>query len=132
MIQKTTPPEPFGYFRAEPFGWTDCAEEDEGAVPLYDQSAVDSLERERDDLAMIIASDTGTESAVSELQGQRDGLISALREARQRVEIDRAALFQCHLNFSTNTVTDELGLAGLAEYDAAIEAIDAAIDGVQE
>ena len=28
-------PEPFGYFKAEPFGWTDCAETDEGAVALY-------------------------------------------------------------------------------------------------
>ena len=27
---------PFGYFRAEPFGWTDCAESDEGAKPLYE------------------------------------------------------------------------------------------------
>ena len=29
--------EPFGYFRAEPFGWTDCAEADEGAVALYER-----------------------------------------------------------------------------------------------
>jgi hypothetical protein len=28
--------EPFGYFRPEPFGWTDCAETDEGAIPLYE------------------------------------------------------------------------------------------------
>ena len=28
---------PFGYFRAEPFGWTDCAPTDEGAIPLYDK-----------------------------------------------------------------------------------------------
>ena len=28
--------EPFGYFRAEPFGWTDCAETDDGAVALYE------------------------------------------------------------------------------------------------
>ena len=28
-------PEPFGYFRAEPFGWTDCSETDEGAIALY-------------------------------------------------------------------------------------------------
>ena len=27
--------EPFGYFRVEPFGWTDCAETDEGAIALY-------------------------------------------------------------------------------------------------
>lgn len=30
---------PFGYFRAEPFGWTDCAETDEGAIALYDRPA---------------------------------------------------------------------------------------------
>ena len=28
--------EPFGYFKAEPFGWTDCAATDEGAVALYE------------------------------------------------------------------------------------------------
>ena len=28
---------PFGYFKPEPFGWTDCAETDEGAIPLYDK-----------------------------------------------------------------------------------------------
>lgn len=27
--------EPFGYFRPEPFGWTDCAPDDEGSIPLY-------------------------------------------------------------------------------------------------
>jgi hypothetical protein len=27
--------EPFGYFKPEPFGWTDCAETDEGAIALY-------------------------------------------------------------------------------------------------
>jgi hypothetical protein len=32
--------EPFGYFKAEPFGWTDCAETDEGAVALYEHPAV--------------------------------------------------------------------------------------------
>ena len=29
--------EPFGYFKPEPFGWTDCAETDEGAIALYDR-----------------------------------------------------------------------------------------------
>ena len=28
--------EPFGYFKAEPFGWTDCSETDEGAKALYE------------------------------------------------------------------------------------------------
>jgi hypothetical protein len=31
--------EPFGYFKAEPFGWIDCAERDEGAVALYEHPA---------------------------------------------------------------------------------------------
>lgn len=42
--------EPFGYFRAEPFGWTDCAETDEGAVALYDQETVNSLQWRCDEL----------------------------------------------------------------------------------
>ena len=33
---KMVTPEPFGYFKAEPFGWTDCAETDEGATALYE------------------------------------------------------------------------------------------------
>lgn len=119
-------PEPFGYFKAEPFGWTDCAETDEGAWPLYDQQAIDDLVRQRDELtnqnvllkahvelyseeayrlddlstdyaqrlahwiekfdavtkqrdelALIIATDTGTESVVAELQRQRDELLAA-------------------------------------------------------
>jgi hypothetical protein len=32
--------EPFGYFKAEPFGWTDCAETDEGAIALYEQPVI--------------------------------------------------------------------------------------------
>lgn len=28
-------PKPFGYFKAEPFGWTDCAETDDGAIALF-------------------------------------------------------------------------------------------------
>lgn len=31
--------EPFGYFKSEPFGWTDCAETDQGAWPLYTPAA---------------------------------------------------------------------------------------------
>ncbi|HET8870101.1 MAG TPA: hypothetical protein VFM48_06620, partial [Aquabacterium sp.] len=35
--------EPFGYFRAEPFGWTDCAETDEGAIALYERPAAPAV-----------------------------------------------------------------------------------------
>ena len=41
--------EPFGYFKAEPFGWRDCAETDEGAVALYEapQPQADALDAQR-------------------------------------------------------------------------------------
>jgi hypothetical protein len=29
--------EPFGYFRALPFGWTDCSPNEEGAIALYER-----------------------------------------------------------------------------------------------
>lgn len=37
IIASIQRPEPYGYFRAEPFGWADCAETDEGAVALYEE-----------------------------------------------------------------------------------------------
>ena len=40
--QQATPEpvgEPFGYFRALPFGWEQCGEHDDGAVALYDHPA---------------------------------------------------------------------------------------------
>ena len=35
--------EPFGYFKSEPFGWTDCAETDDGAIALYTAPPVPSV-----------------------------------------------------------------------------------------
>lgn len=42
--------EPFGYFKAEPFGWTDCGPDDEGAVALYErpQAQADARDAEGD------------------------------------------------------------------------------------
>lgn len=37
---KPNNPEPFGYFRAMPFGWEDCAATDDGAQALYDEGAI--------------------------------------------------------------------------------------------
>jgi len=55
--QCTTRPqqEPFGYFRADAFGWTDCAETDENAKALYEypfesRQWVGLTEGERNDL----------------------------------------------------------------------------------
>ena len=41
--------EPFGYFKAEPFGWRDCAETDEVVIALYDapQPQADARDAQR-------------------------------------------------------------------------------------
>jgi hypothetical protein len=40
MSSEAQKPEPFGYFRALPDGWEDCAVTDEGARALYDEDAI--------------------------------------------------------------------------------------------
>lgn len=35
--------EPFGYFRADAMGWTDCAATDEGAIALYERPAAHAM-----------------------------------------------------------------------------------------
>jgi hypothetical protein len=48
--------EPFGYFRPEPFGWTDCAKDDEGAIALYERPQEVGLTDEAvNDAAKVLA-----------------------------------------------------------------------------
>jgi hypothetical protein len=48
--------EPFGYFRPAPFGWTDCAKDDEGAIALYERpQEVGLTDEERADMACAVA-----------------------------------------------------------------------------
>lgn len=61
MSSEANKPEPFGYFRATPFGWEDCAQGDDGAQALYDETAIStqaariaSLEAERDQLRVEV------------------------------------------------------------------------------
>lgn len=68
-------PDPFGYFKPEPFGWTDCAETDEGARPLYDQEAVDALVAEIETERCL-----SFRNQVAELEKQRDELLAALEK----------------------------------------------------
>lgn len=49
-------PDPFGYFKPEPFGWTDCAESDDDAIPLYDKVAIKLIEKQRDELLAALES----------------------------------------------------------------------------
>ena len=51
--------EPFGYFKAEPFGWPDCGPDDEGAVALYErpQAQADARDAGRWRMASLIHSE---------------------------------------------------------------------------
>lgn len=44
QVERLQATEPFGYFRAEPMGWTDCAATDEGAIALYERPAAPAQE----------------------------------------------------------------------------------------
>ena len=73
--------EPFGYFRAEPFGWTDCAETDDGAVPLFDHAAIAALEHNYASLCQAFdemkALAAHRLEALKETERQRDVLLAA-------------------------------------------------------
>lgn len=97
--------EPFGYFRALPFGWEQCAETDEGAIALYEGSQVcriPTLEAEAEalrarlsvaeELAATYAADRDIlRDKVAELEAQRVALTddqkTSLREAAQNALI---------------------------------------------
>lgn len=74
--------EPFGYFRAEPFGWVDCGENDEGAVALYSQETVNALQEQRSTFRELAAfhrdARLGALKELAKVEKQRDELLSAL------------------------------------------------------
>lgn len=57
----------------------------------------------------------------------RDELLCAIRLARECIAEDRDSLYETHRNPVTDTVNDVFGLSAIADYDAVLDAIDAAI-----
>jgi hypothetical protein len=72
--------QPFGYFKAEPFGWTDCAETDEGAVALYEHPAAQPVQ----DKVTLIQTNVGIGEQAME----------AYEAAKERDRADRSAPVQ--------------------------------------
>ncbi len=62
----TPEPEPFGYFKAEPFGWTDCAETDDGAIALYTAPPAPSVPDEQLQAAFDRGLKAGNEQAIAQ------------------------------------------------------------------
>lgn len=72
--------EPFGHFRAEPFGWTDCAEDDEGAIALYERPAAPAVPQGKQ------ATIAGLDAANGHLSTLLDGSVLMLKQLRQMVD----------------------------------------------
>lgn len=69
--------EPFGYFKAEPFGWRDCAETDEGAIALYEapQPQADAQDAELLDWLEREICDSYTGVTITRVDHREDGMI---------------------------------------------------------
>ncbi len=122
-------PEPFGYFKPEPFGWTDCAESDDDAIPLYDKVAIKLIEKQRDklsaeveELKLIIATDTGTESAVANLQQQVSHLVDMVACEKSNAEYFKRQRDELIENL------EHIAKANWREWDEGVRSADAFFD----
>lgn len=82
--------EPFGYFRAEPFGWTDCEKDDEGAMPLFDGAVIMDLQKQ---LATERASLFAENQRKQQLEQQVEELVGVLENVMPWVVTQEVA---CH------------------------------------
>ena len=71
--------EPFGFFKATPFGWEDCAETDEGSVALYESSDLEAARREGEDRVIdkLLAAQANENAARSMCEDLRRQLAEA-------------------------------------------------------
>jgi hypothetical protein len=65
---------------------------------------------------------------IGRLELQNILLVQALHAAKTRIAQDRCDLYQCHYDPAARDVVDELGMAGLAEYDEVLRTVQRAID----
>ena len=114
--------EPFGYFKAEPFGWTDCGPDDEGAVALYEQpqAQADARDAEQERWMGI---GKAIERACVDLPAGAEINIHLEKDA------GTVTLSDCDGDEQENFPTDE-GFAGVV--NAAIDAAIAAAKGNEQ
>lgn len=92
---KSQTQEPFGYFKAEPFGWRDCADTDEGAIALYEapQPQADGRAAERVD-ALYTALEVCSAELFAQCahQGRAMKYVEQARKALAAEQCARAAI----------------------------------------
>ena len=82
-----TDAEPFGYFRALPFCWEDCAETDEGAIALFAAPQPDRVAELEKVNAQLHCDVSHYASKSAELEAMVSNADNALLEAGERVGI---------------------------------------------
>ena len=93
--------EPFGYFRSEPFGWTDCAETDDGSIALYTAPPAPSVTDEQLQAAFDRGLKAGNEQGIAQhneihkLLQLYDLLSAALTPAEAPADVARDAALYC-------------------------------------
>lgn len=113
--------EPHGYFKADPFGWMDCEETDEGAVPLYERSVIEKLEAQLADARREAAEAQAHERFVTEkltLAAIEQAVAPYREDACRFRAMKRLAVDQGDTAEELNAVADQL-IAQQAEEDAA-------------
>jgi hypothetical protein len=93
---------PFGYFRAEPFGWTDCAPTDEGAIPLYtkvdSQGIAKQIPPEAQTEAEKIAYCAGWWAAMQKMREQAEPVADAMKTVIKAMQADPDYAWSWHCN----------------------------------
>jgi len=80
--------EPFGHFRVEPFGWTDCAEDDEGAIALYERPQEVGLTASQFDLICQAIDKADTATMEGDYMLDSDDCIAVVRVMQVLFDIE--------------------------------------------
>jgi hypothetical protein len=83
--------EPFGYFRAEPFGWTDCAKDDEGAIALYERPQEVGLIARQFDLICQAIDKADTATMEGDYMLDSDDCINVVRVMQALFDVTKPA-----------------------------------------
>ena len=79
--------EPFGYFKSEPFGWTDCAETDEGAIALYEHQPAQRKPLTDEEIAAIVRK--AAKGAAIRRDGSTSERIALAIEAAHQIGVEK-------------------------------------------
>ena len=83
--------EPFGHFRAEPFGWTDCAKDDEGAIALYERPQEVGLTNRQFDLICQAIDKADTATMEGDYMLDSDDCINVVRVMQALFDVTKPA-----------------------------------------